>query len=269
MSASNFSTHKFGPSHRPPSSTQNSTPVSFSPLPSFVVMFPPEVWAQIFQHLDVPALKQVRQTCSYLKATVDENSCFMGQVRLKLPETTTLDRFFGVDVPARSVLLRSSRVEAVELWWPRVGRWLYDLQLERCRMSVSTLVGMLRATPQLKRLTLKTVEFSTGVVGEGFRLDKLEELVVDCPDESGVTLDLLPAFGSGCPRLKSFTYLYPKHPEVDQLKVVDFLKQVQGTIEEVKLFYSEFVMDAIAEMERMDNLKCVTFISNNPFFRTS
>ncbi|KAL9695744.1 hypothetical protein quinque_015029 [Culex quinquefasciatus] len=187
-------------------------------------LLPAKLWCRVFQYLTVVQLRRVRLTCAHWKRLVDA---------------------------ARSAKFYACKISTVEPWWPEIGRNLTGLSLERCFVPISTLLGMLRRTPNLKRLVLDGVKHPPIVASAvvDFQLEQLEELtLVNVTDP-----ELLNLFCKLRPPLKklAFNYTAESSSKPSPEPLIRAVQDAEGTLEELRAPFDAPLMEALSTMGRL------------------
>uniref|UniRef100_A0A8D8MA64 F-box/LRR-repeat protein 20 n=2 Tax=Culex pipiens TaxID=7175 RepID=A0A8D8MA64_CULPI len=218
---------------------------------------PTEIWEQIFQHLGGRQLARVRATCRRWRDVVDGCPRLAGKFVVKLPTDTLVDEHYEpghVMGSAARVALEKVEIVGVGFWWRSLGERLTSLSLNNCKLSLPILLGMLKFTPNLKSLELRTKFcFATAVgdASDGVKLTKLEELTL--LSAKNVTM-----FGPLCPRLKRFRILANLQRGDDDRNVAQFLQAVQHTVEDVDVYLTADLLRYVTELEQLQ-LKRISF----------
>lgn len=170
------------------------------PMPDFEFDLPPELWEQIFALSNGQTLLTARLVCHRWRAIADRKRSLWTKMRHRFQYGLQLDEQFARDrwTPATSIRLNGSKILLVESsWWVPLGERLTDINMLCCKVTLATLLGMLRYTPNLERLSLYMVlvDCEEEPVGD-FQLVKMREFHVRADSTFGV-------FGEVFPRLSS------------------------------------------------------------------
>ncbi|KAL1373923.1 hypothetical protein pipiens_018369 [Culex pipiens pipiens] len=200
---------------------------------------PAEILEEIFSHLTIDPLCNARSTCRRWKTIVDAKQSLVEKLNFtfRCTEPETLDTDYQpemADVPIRAAILSLVEIVAIDAWWPALGSGLTTLRFFDCKVALARLVDMLRHTPNLVNLTLKSLEYtSLECAAPDFQLDRLEKLRVM---EDSMFEALIPI----CPKLKR---LFPESCYSEDSKdsmCCKLIKNVRLTLEELDITLSEY-----------------------------
>ncbi|XP_039439147.1 uncharacterized protein LOC120420224 [Culex pipiens pallens] len=217
-------------------------------------LLPAKLWCRVFQYLTVVQLRRVRLTCANWKRLVDGDPALMERVTLRFPNGTNIDAKFRpkcVPPAARGAKFYACKISTVEPWWPEIGRNLTGLSVERCFVPISTLLDMLRRTPNLKRLVLDGVKhppiFASTVVD--FQLEQLEELtLVNVADPE--LLNLFCKLRSPLKKL-AFNSAVESSSKPSPETLIRAVQDTEGTLEELRAPFDAPLMEALPTMRRL------------------
>lgn len=225
------------------------------PLPRL----PTEILVTIFQHLPMSDLAQVRLTCHHWYDTVCYTSSLMDRFVLSFKSCRLYEGCEQSRVLAKSkssygkATLKAVAIEESSSLWRSLGGNLQDLTLNDCSLSGDTLVRMLKFTPNLRYLALKTTKFEDFHIQDvivDFKLDKLETLTLR---SIFVYDECFDAFKRICPRLKVLKLNYSSF-EGSGEKLVQFVQAVRSTLEGINLSYTKVsatLLQRISTIERL------------------
>ncbi|KAL9708387.1 hypothetical protein quinque_011905 [Culex quinquefasciatus] len=200
---------------------------------------PTEILEKIFSHLTIDPLCNARSTCRCWKTIVDAKQSLVEKLNFtfRCTEPETLDTDYQpvmADVPIRAAILSLVEIVAIDAWWPALGSGLTTLRLFDCKVALARLVDMLRHTPNLVNLTLKSLEYtSLECADPDFRLDRLEKLRIK---EDSMFEALIPI----CPKLKRFFLESGYSEDSRDSMCCKLIKNVRLTLEELDFTLSEY-----------------------------
>ncbi|EDS36781.1 conserved hypothetical protein [Culex quinquefasciatus] len=217
---------------------------------------PPEMWAEIFNHLPAFPLLKMRQVCRRWRDIVDHSLALVSKLRVTFSDVhNPIDGSFEPKhLPRVPNAYLVSFVTEVGPWWASFGEGLTTLEFgSGSEIKSSVFLDILRHTPNLRVLDLPLVEFIDDFSTlPDFRLDKLEELrahYIDVPEMFDVYRVLC-----GC-GLKSLTVMWPDYHDcrsVEPLKAAHFVRGFQTTLAELHINGSD---ELLTEMVTFDRLK--------------
>ncbi|XP_039439139.1 uncharacterized protein LOC120420218 [Culex pipiens pallens] len=217
---------------------------------------PPELWPRIFAHLQPQQLLSLRLVCRRWKAIADRERPLWNRICIHVPDGVTLDARFRMKSCAPSVTclkLNRANIVTVDSWWRSLGERLTCIEMRDCRVALGTLLGMLRCTPNLRRLSLRYTAFTCReepVVN--FKLDRMEELDLYFEELFEVYVRIFP-------RLRRFSY---DHMETDWDGIRDRLIQsTQGTLQHLEFYPTAKLLQAMTSMDRL-RLSSVTLFTH-------
>uniref|UniRef100_A0A8D8ADD8 (northern house mosquito) hypothetical protein n=1 Tax=Culex pipiens TaxID=7175 RepID=A0A8D8ADD8_CULPI len=206
---------------------------------------PPKLWIEIFRNLDKRSMLRVRSTCRRWRDIVDQNQSLRKEFGIRFLFKTTFDEQFSPEnlFPASCATLFRATIVTVDAWWPPFGAGLTELFLGNCEVALPVLLGMLKETPNLTKLTLGGINYTTAEEVEvDFRLDKLDYLASDWVFE---------VFRNMAPRLRRLK-LSSELDEEQEAKACRLLEAVQGTLRELEGNLTPFMLKKIAGMDRLE-----------------
>ncbi|KXJ83098.1 hypothetical protein RP20_CCG009108 [Aedes albopictus] len=226
-----------------------------SPLPRL----PTEILVAIFQHLPMSDLAQVRLTCHHWYDTVCYTSFLMDRFMLSFKNCRLYEGCEQSRILAKSkscyakATLKAVAIEECKILWRSLGDNLQDLTLNDCSLSGDTLVRMLKFTPNLRYLALKTTKFEDFHIQDvvvDFKLEKLETLTLRSIFVYDECFDM---FKKICPRLKVLKLNYSSFEGWGE-KLVQFVQTVRTTLEGINLSYTKVgatLLQKISTIERL------------------
>lgn len=187
-----------------------------------------ETWQKIFALLDFKSLLSVRSTCKRWKQIVDESAVIMQRFGIRFKDFV-IDRDFQPTclIPARSATFENTRISSIDRWWTGFGENLQHLKLDSCQMSTPKLLKMLQHTPNLRSLWYRSNYPVNCASIEGVRLDKLEQLTVNCSN-----YEILSIFREIFPHVKRFKLF---HGYWNLETVAEFLVANKDNLQEISL----------------------------------
>ncbi|XP_039439144.1 uncharacterized protein LOC120420222 [Culex pipiens pallens] len=206
---------------------------------------PPELWEQIFAHLNGQTLLSARLVCHRWRAIADRKRSLWAKMRHRFHYGLQLDEQFARDrwTPATSIRLNGSKILLVESsWWVPLGERLTDINLLCCKVTLETLLGMLRRTPNLERLSLYMVlvDCEEEPVGD-FQLLKMREFHVRADSTFGV-------FGEVFPRLSSLILELGCSGQEQSCRLIQL---VQGTLKRLRFRATKYLALNMSLMNRL------------------
>lgn len=232
------------------STALDSTETSGELTPQFESALWPVLVRNVCEFLSVAEFMGLRLVCSEWKQIVDGSERLMARCQIRMAGDVDRDYQPKWLPPVRGVAFGEGTILSVGSWWALVGERLSGLVLGNCRITMGTLLGLLKQTPKLRGLQL-----GSGILPSGGRsltnvqLDQLEELKISRCTNCDVLLQLV------CPKLKQF------ESRTGSTKVARFLTEVKGTLEQLVTVYTEEISTAIVELKQLKQVNMQFILS--------
>uniref|UniRef100_A0A1Q3F549 F-box domain-containing protein n=1 Tax=Culex tarsalis TaxID=7177 RepID=A0A1Q3F549_CULTA len=206
---------------------------------------PPEVWTMIFRHLASRELARVRLVCRDWNELVCTRSELMDRFLLKLGTAQFVDdldevRHFlalgGGFTRAEFNCENIGKERPRSAWFAALGQTLTTLT---CRsIPFGFLYELLRALPNLKRLTIDNCFEYGKAVKPNYELAKLEELTIGFFKNKGHGKSIFPVLQQICPRITILNIREGRYWDfLDQIS--SFIRAVGKTLVELELSTSD------------------------------
>lgn len=221
---------------------------------------PTEILVTIFQHLPMSDLAQVRLTCRHWYDTVCYTSSLMDRFVLSFKNCRVYEGCERSRVLSKSkscyakATLKAVAIEESHTLWSSLGDNLHDLTLNDCSLSGDTLIHMLKLTPNLRYLALKTTKFEDFHIQDvvvDFKLEKLETLTLRSMFVYDECFDM---FKKICPRLKVLKLNYSSFEGWGE-KLVQFVQAVRSTLEGINLSYTKVSATLLQKISTVERLR--------------
>uniref|UniRef100_A0A8D8G972 (northern house mosquito) hypothetical protein n=1 Tax=Culex pipiens TaxID=7175 RepID=A0A8D8G972_CULPI len=222
---------------------------------------PPEVWTMIFQHLDSRWLARVRLVCRDWNELVTTRSELMDRFLLKLGTAQFVDNleelrhllalgegYTRAEINCKDIGKDRPRVA----WFAALGQSLTTLT---CRLiNFGFLYELLRAFPNLKRLTLTDCFEYGKVVNPNYELNKLEELTIKEIKNKKYGESIFSTLKHICPRIKVLKFGEDCNKGYNELfnYIHSFVLAVAKTLQGIKITTPLFGL--INELVTMNDL---------------